>query len=151
MLLSACGWRLQGALGFPPDLSSVSVSGGQEQTRARLDRALERAGLTLRTPGSGMEPDLVLMLHDDLTGERMVSVTAGGRPNEFEVYRVIEFSLAREGELLLDHRRIELTADYTHSVIDVLARQEEARQLGESLDDRVRQQLLREMEQAAQR
>ena len=144
-LTAGCGWRLQGDLDFPPDLQTVRVAGGSEDTREALTAMLIGAGLSAELDG---DPDLLLMIHRDVAGERMVSVTAGGRPNEFEVYRVIEFSLARAGELILDHRQIELTADYTHSTIDVLARQQEARQLADSLDGRVRQQLLLELEQA---
>jgi LPS-assembly lipoprotein len=150
LLGSGCGWRLQGALGFPPEIRSASISGGEAHTRTQVVRSLERAGLRT-TSSTATTPDLMVILHEDLSGERMVSVTAGGRPNEFEVYRVIEFSLAHDGELLLDRRRIELTADYTYTLTDVLARQEEARQLGESLDRRIRQQLLRELEQATRR
>jgi LPS-assembly lipoprotein len=148
ILVAGCGWRLQGALAFPPELQTVRVAGGEEATRERLGVALSRAGL--RTSGDDAA-DLLLMIHEDIAGERMVSVTAGGRPNEFEVYRVIEFSLARAGAMVLDHRRIELTADYTYSTTAVLAGQEESRQLAESLDGRLRQQLLRELEQAVAR
>jgi len=144
--LAACsGWHLQGALDLPPDLRSVRVTGGEELTRDALLVDLTQAGLTLSAAG---DPDLLLVIHDDVAGERMVSVTASGRPNEFEVFRVLEFSAARAGQLLLDHRRIELTADYSYSSIDVLARQLEAQELADSLDVRVRQQLLREVRQA---
>lgn len=153
--LAACGWRLQGSVALPEDLRTVQLIGGRDQTRSALSAVLERNDLELvplvGEDGQQLAADARLTLHEDEGGQRLLTVTTAGRPREYEVFRVVEFSLTRGEEILVDRRRIELATPYTYSTTDVLARQRESEGVRDALDDRMVRQLLSEVGSALAR
>ena len=75
----------------------------------------------------------------DITGQRVLSVSARNVPREFEVFYTVMYDLKTEKESLLDPRSQTLTRDYTWDETQVLGKEKEEQLMREAIvDDLVR-------------
>ena len=69
----------------------------------------------------------------DVSGQRVLSVSARNTPEEFQVFYSVEYSVMSEGSELIAPDRIEMTRDYSYDERAVLAKQREQAVLREAL------------------
>ena len=148
LLLGGCGFQLRGVIPLPPEMSVTYIDTADRFTDlyASLRRGLEANGVQVveqRRPGVA-----VIHLRGEESGERVLSVSARNIPREFEVYYIVEFELALNGEIRMTDQRIVQTRAYTWDETEVLGKAEEGRLVRQALADDVASRMLRRMSSA---
>jgi LPS-assembly lipoprotein len=131
--LSACGWRLQGTSKLSQTMTVTYVDAKDRYTdfnRALRDRL--RASGAKVTERAGDATAVVRIIKDE-TGQRVLSVSARNTPEEYEVFYIVEYSVASGGAELIPPQRLEVTRDYSYDTTAVLAKQREQAVLREAL------------------
>jgi LPS-assembly lipoprotein len=125
IVLSACGFRLQGRTPLPEVLANAQLIGEDLQTdfAQGLRRALLTSGgkLTERSE----EATGVVRIHRDEVTRKVLSVSALNTPREFEVTYTVEFSVDGAGVLLLPIQKVSVTRDYSFDETKLLAKENE--------------------------
>lgn len=133
LLLSSCGFHLQGRTPLPEPLkvTSVVAEDAQSEFVLGLRKALMSSGAKLArvdTEATGV----VQILKDEVT-ERVLSVSAGNIPREYELTYTVRFSVRSGGDELLSPQEISLTRDYSFDERTLLAKEHEEAILREAL------------------
>ena len=132
--LSSCGgWRLQGAERLPPVMSVSFVDSADRYSD--FDRALRES---LNAAGAQLVNDsnqarAIIRVKRDESGQRVLSVSARNRPEEYEVFYIVEYSVEGTGGELLELQKLERKRDYSYDETALLAKQREQAVLREAL------------------
>lgn len=140
---AGCGFQLRGQAPLPTAL-----------TRPWLDSADRYSPLhaalvaRLKAAGAELAPDAatataVIRVHVDRTGRELLSVAAGNKPGEYEVYYAAEYSVSAAGQELLPRQQVRLTRDYGYDEATVLAKEHEEQSLRAALADEIAALMLR--------
>lgn len=113
LLISACGFHLQGRAPLPDPLKSLylEVPDRQSDFVQSLRRALLSNGAHLAHE-KGQASAVVSILRDNLT-RRVVSVSATNQPNEYEVTYTVSFSVTVGDKELLAQQEVSATRTYS--------------------------------------
>lgn len=133
LLLTACGFHLQGRQPLPEAFSYTYVDTRDEQTDFVQDlrKALITAGSkVIRTRGSS---GATISVHDDELSERVLSVSARNIPTEYELTYRVRFSVESGGRTLIDDEEISATRDLSFDESQLLAKEREQEILREAL------------------
>lgn len=141
--LSACGFTLRGAALLPETMSRVHLVA--DDMNSELIQKLERA---LRQAGAEVAPDSVsatatLRILSDIADERVLSVSARGQPQEYELYHTVNFEMFSAQGQLLEPTTLTLTRDYFFDEQDILGKREDAEFLGDALTEDVARTIVR--------
>lgn len=133
LALAACGWRLQGTARLPEVLATAYVDAKDPYTD--FHRALRES---LIASGANIVEDralatAIVRIRSDVSGQRVLSVSARNTPQEFQVYYVVEYSVESAGRELIAPDTIQMTRDYSYDETAVLAKQREQAVLREAL------------------
>jgi LPS-assembly lipoprotein len=133
VLLSSCGWRLQGTTRLPELLATAYVETKDPYTdfNRALRESLTASGATLVTDKS--LASAIVRIRRDESGQRVLSVSARNTPEEYEVYYNVEYSVDGGGRELIPPDGLALTRDYSYDERAVLAKQREQAILREAL------------------
>jgi len=133
ILLSACGFHLQGSAELPVAVRRVYVATADELTplAVELREALSRNGATLAPAASAA--DAVVRVSRDRTGRRVLSVSARNTPEEFEVFYAVDYSIDRGGQEVVPSQTLELTRSFSFDEADLLAKDREENILREAM------------------
>jgi len=131
--LAGCGFQMRGATTVPAEMSRTYI-----ETRDRhslfyrtLRNELRVAGVTVVE--SPLEANATFSIEADVTGERVLSVSARNVPTEFEVFYTVFYSVKTEDKTLLTTRSQTLTRDYTWDATLVLGKEKEGEVLREAI------------------
>jgi LPS-assembly lipoprotein len=144
-LLAGCGFRLRGSIDLPPELTQVAVEG--IRTNSELGIAVRngfaRAGGEVVTSGTSARS--VLVISQDSTSRRVLSVDSIGQANEYEVAYTLGFRLDDpDGANRVVQQSVSLRRQYRYDPNLTLAKaDEEARLVREMRQDAVRQMMRR--------
>jgi LPS-assembly lipoprotein len=132
-LLSSCGWRLQGTTRLPELLATAYIDTKDPYTdfNRALRESLVASGASL--VGDKSLATAVVRIRHDVSGQRVLSVSARNTPEEYEVYYIVEYSVDGGGRELIPPDTLELTRDYSYDETAVLAKQREQSLLREAL------------------
>jgi len=133
VVLSACGWRLQGRERLSQNLAVVYVDAEDRYTdfnRALRDR-LRAAGVKVTEDSS--DATAVVRIRKDQSGQRVLSVSARNTPEEYEVFYSVEYSVTSGATELIATQPLEVTRDYSYDTTALLAKQREQAILREAL------------------
>ena len=133
VLLSACGYRLQGNESLPEfmGVTYIQTANQYSDLALSLERSLRASGVQpIRSPEGSTA---VLRLNKDEFGQRLLSVSAANVPQEFEVYYTMAYQVLVDGKVLLEVDSRTLIRDYTFDPTDVLAKRREEEILREEL------------------
>lgn len=146
LLLTGCGFRLQGAMTLPEGLRSVHIATEEELSpfAVELRRALERSGASLAAVPAGA--DAVIRVRQDRTGRRVLSVSARNTPQEYEIYYSVEFSIDRGGQEAVAAQQINLTRYFSFDETLLLAKDREETVLREAMARDLADLVLRRLE-----
>jgi LPS-assembly lipoprotein len=125
LLLSACGFHLQGRQPLPAQFSHTYVETKDEQTDFVQDlrKALIASKVNvIRTKSSSTA---VIDVHDDELTERILSVSAQNIPTEYELTYKVTFSVISDGKTLIDKEEISATRDISFDEAQLLAKERE--------------------------
>jgi LPS-assembly lipoprotein len=145
LLLAGCGWRLQGSARLPASMVSVRIdtqdrySDFYRELRAHL--LIAGAQLTAQESVSSA----VIHVKVDQTGQRMGPVSTSNRPEQYEVYYRVAYSLEIAGVEIIAEQPMELTANYSYDTAAVLAKQREQLVIQQALARELAEQVLRRL------
>jgi LPS-assembly lipoprotein len=133
VLLTSCGFHLQGSADLPVEVRRVYVATADELTplAVELREALSRNGATLAPAASAA--DAVVRVSRDRTGRRVLSVSARNTPEEFEVFYAVDYSIDRGGQEVVPSQTLELTRSFSFDEADLLAKDREENILREAM------------------
>lgn len=133
MLLTGCGFQLAGSVEIDEDLKQMYVRTDDTFTLfyQELTDALERNGVTLSDGrGSGIA---VLDIRQDVTGQRVLSVSARNVPREFEVFYTVSYTVQIDGAIRSGADNLTLARDYTWFETQLLGKADEETVIREAL------------------
>ena len=133
LLLSACGFHLQGRQPLPPAFAYTFVDTRDEQTDFVQDlrKALLASNVNvIRTKGSS---GAVITVHEDQLTERVLSVSARNIPTEYELTYKVNFSVTAGDRTLIEREEISATRDFSFDETQLLAKEREQEILSEAL------------------
>ncbi len=133
ILVSSCGFRLQGSVDLPVEVRRVYVATADELTpfAVELREALTRNGATL-APAAGAA-DAVVRVRRDRTGRRVLSVSARNTPVEFEIFYSVDYSIDSGAQEVVPKQTLELTRSFAFDEANLLAKDREEDILREAL------------------
>ena len=133
VLLSGCGFHLQGRQPLPAAFGHTYVETPDEQTDFVQDlrKALIASGVkVIRTEGSA---GATISVHEDELSERILSVSARNIPTEYELTYRVRFSVLSGGNTLIDKEEVAATREITFDETQLLAKERETEILREAL------------------
>jgi LPS-assembly lipoprotein len=137
VLLTACGFRLQGRQTMPAALSTLQLVAADSHSdfTAALRRSLDASGVKVldRVPDDGA---VVRIVRDEAT-EHVLSVDARNIPTDYELVYKVEVAVSAGGKELMAPQSFELSRIYSFKETRLLAKEDEK--------DTLRQALARDM------
>ena len=133
LMLAACGYQLQRYNQLPAEMQLTYLQAGDHHSLfyRQLRRALDDGGITL-TDGPGQATATLVIRNDD-TGQRLVTISAQNQPLEFEVFYEVSFLVRSKDRELLPMQDISVMRDYTYDQTIVLGKRQEEEILREAL------------------
>ncbi|MCZ6497170.1 MAG: LPS assembly lipoprotein LptE [Gammaproteobacteria bacterium] len=144
--LGGCGFHLEGAGTLPAVTTTTYLDAANPHTEfySSLREALTARGA--RVTESRQDAGAVLSILEDISGQRMLSVSVRNIPREYEVFYSITFSLESEGEKLIPAESLVATRSYTYDETLVLGKSAEEAVLRQSLAQDLVRRVLRRIE-----
>lgn len=145
MLLTSCGFHMQGAPAVPEEMQRTYIATEDEYSifYRELRRQLEEIGVEV--VDSSIDASSTLSVHLDKTGQRVLSVSARNVPTEYEVFYSIEYSVASGDATLQQRQFINLTRDYTYDETLVLGKAHEEQIIREAIAVDLARTVLRQL------
>ena len=144
-LLSACGFHLRGSIELPVELTEVAIEGTRPngELGVAVRNGFSRVGG--QVVDSAASARSVLVITQDSSSRRVLSVDSIGQANEYELAYTLGFRLDDpDGNNRVVQQSINLRRQYRYDPTKTLAKaDEEARLLREMRQDGVRQMLRR--------
>ena len=131
--LGGCGFHLAGSGRLPTSMQTTYLESTEPRSEfhSSISEALRRRGLEV--VDSRAEAGARLIISEDSTGQRVLSVTARNIPREYEVYYTITFALEADGESLIEPEVLIARRSYTYDETEVLGKEREEAMLREAL------------------
>ncbi|MEM9385122.1 MAG: LPS assembly lipoprotein LptE [Pseudomonadota bacterium] len=132
-ILAGCGFTLQGAGELPDEMRAtyLETADPRSEFAEALRRTLDSRGQPL--VANRAQASAVLRLLQDEAGERILSVSATGVPEELELYHTVRFQLRAGNRVLIREEQITVTRDYRFDPNDILGKRREAQLLKDAL------------------
>ncbi|MEM9057209.1 MAG: LPS assembly lipoprotein LptE [Pseudomonadota bacterium] len=148
LAVAACGFQLRGEQTLPEVMAVTYVDGPDRESLLfeTLVEALKRTDIQITDDAS--EATAVLMLVQDIAGQRVLSVTTQGNPEEYELYRTLQYELVAGEETLVRSLPITVTRDYAWVETDVIGTQRQAQRLDAGLADELTALIIRTLSAA---
>jgi LPS-assembly lipoprotein len=137
---AACGFRLQGTDEYPASMATTYIDAEDHYTLFYRDLrvALEQGGVTIAA--SPINADAIIRIERDLTGQKVLTISARNVPAEYDVFYTIRYSVWIDGVEAKPSHTLTLKQDYTYDETLVLGKNREAEGIREVLSkDLVRQ------------
>jgi LPS-assembly lipoprotein len=139
--LVACGFHLRGANEFA--FKRIFVNGNTQITKA-LKKSLTANGVEVTNDASTAEMEVDLMKEE--SEKRILSLSGGGVVNEFELYYRVFYRVKSANETLWSQpQTMEARRDFTYSDANLIAKQNEEKQLNLNMQKDVTQAILRRL------
>ena len=141
--LSACGFRMRGAVQLPKGVKSVYIQGGKSsQLIQDIELSLEYAGVKLLKKAVGA--DAILTITNVRHKRRVLSVGTSGRALEYQLTLEVDVSLVdSKGTRLIPRETMRLTRDYRFDENAVLGKSSEESLLWKEMERDMAQMVLR--------
>ena len=116
---------MQGAFTVPEGMERTYIQTGDQFSL--FYRAMRRDMLAagVNVVDSMDDATAVFTIYHDITGQRVLSVSARNVPTEYEVFYTIQYGLQSGDEALLEVQRMTVTRDYTYDATLVLGKTKE--------------------------
>jgi LPS-assembly lipoprotein len=124
-LLAGCGFHLQGAGELPENGRRIFVVTADAVTpfAVELRNAIERSGGEVVERSAAA--DTVLRIRRDVSGRRVLSVSAQNTPEEYEIFYAVEYSVDRGGREVVELQPLEVVRTMSFQETQVLAKDRE--------------------------
>ena len=145
--LSACGFRLRGAVEVPPELKVVYISGVGEfaPLTQELKKVLQRSGT--RVLSSQADAQSIISIANENLRKRVLSVDTQGRAAEYELIYSFLFDVKKaDGEVIVPQQKIDLSRDFRFDPNNVLAKDAEEVQIRKDMISFAVRQMMRRID-----
>ena len=144
-----CGFELAGSGSLPGVMATTYLQAAEPSSEffGSMREALRARGLEV--VDSPDEAGARLIISEDSTGQRVLSVSARNTPREYEIFYVVTFSLQAGSEQLMDPQSLAVTRSYTYDETEVLGKSREERVLRQALADDLARQVVRRIQALA--
>lgn len=149
LFTSACGFTLRGAALLPATMTRVHLRAADLNSALvqKLEQALRQAGADVAPESEGATVTLHVLSDD--ADERVLSVSARGQPQEYELYHTVTFEMYDDAGRVLEPITLTLTRDYFFDEQDILGKAEDAEFLRDALAEDVARTIVRRAALAA--
>ncbi len=122
--LTACGYQLRGAVELPEGMENLYLENASGQLRDEISKALKFSkGKLVSSP---KEAGIVIKILKEEMRTRVLSLSATGKANQFELLYNLIFSIYDpSGKLLLANQRVQSQRSYFNDQEEVLAQTNE--------------------------
>lgn len=127
LALSACGYHLQSYDKMPAEMGVTYIQASNQYSvfYRELRTALENADIEITD--NRERATATLIIDEDNTGQRLVTVSGTNQPLEFEVFYDVRIQVLTADGILLPEKAIDASRTYAYDNTEVLGkRQEEA-------------------------
>jgi len=148
MLAGGCGFQLAGSGPLPTVMAKTYLETTQPNSDflGSLREALRLRGLEVVDTRAAAGARLVIT--EDSTGQRVLSVSARNIPREYEIFYTVTFSVEADGQAIIEPSSLSVRRSYTFDETQVLAKAREERILRRALADDLARQVIRRIEAA---
>jgi LPS-assembly lipoprotein len=124
LLLTACGYHLRGAYQLPKELRALHLQGESSELHEQFSRSVQlSAGQLVSSP---RQAGMIVRFFNEKMQRRVLSLSARGRANEFELEYRLEYELANAGNaVLLPRQPLEVRREYFNDQQDIIAKDNE--------------------------
>ncbi|ALP52033.1 hypothetical protein Tel_02140 [Candidatus Tenderia electrophaga] len=144
--LSACGWHLRGSQTMDVSLPPVYLEFHNASAELRRDLNQTLASAQVNVVNQAAQAGLLLTIHNEQRGRRVLAVDSSGRVSEYELQYTLTFSARdRGGKVLIPQDSIVQQRDYRFDESQVLAKGEEEKKLFDFMRRMSIQALLRRL------
>lgn len=146
---AGCGFQLEGAAGaLPEQMATTYLDTSYPNTEffASLRSVLRARGLEV--VDSPADAGARLIISEDNTGQRILSVSARNTPREYEIYYSVTVAVEAGETRLMPPESHVMTRSYTWDETQVLGKSEEERILRQALADNLARWIVRRIESA---
>ncbi len=133
VLLSGCGFHLQGALTTPVEMERTYIAPAERYSPFHRELRLQLQAAGVELVDSAVDATAILTISIDDTDQRVLSVSTRNVPTEYEVYYTIEYALDSGENSLLARQLLTLTRDYTYDETLVLGKAYEEAMIREAI------------------
>jgi LPS-assembly lipoprotein len=146
VLLGGCGFQLAGSGNLPGVMATTYLQTTEPNSEFfdSLREALRVRGLEVVTAPE--QAGARLIISEDSTGQRVLSVSARNTPREYEIFYSVTFALQAGTENLIEPESLVVTRSYTYDETRVLGKTREERVLRQSLADDLARRVVRRIE-----
>lgn len=149
-MAAGCGFHLRGKAPLPENVSVVSVVGKNKELRAAVVDAMRVSGATV--VDDIKQARAVLEMRDEKYERRVRTLDNRGKATSYRLFLTANYSLTgADGTALIKSRSISVARDFDFDVDQILAKENEERDLREEMIDDLTQQMLRQVNAAARR
>jgi len=145
MLLTACGFRMQGAEKFPAMLAYTYIEANDNYTLFYRKLAIELEQGNVKLVESAVDASAVIRIESDESGQRVLTVSAFNVPTEYEVFYRIRYSVWKDGAEILPPQSLSFAQAYTFDPTIVLGKNREGEEIREALALRLARQVSRQL------
>ena len=144
--LTACGFQLAGSGILPPVMATTYLQTSEPNTEffESIREALRLRGLEV--VGAPEQAGARLIISEDSTGQRVLSVSARNTPREYEIFYSVTFALQAGNESLIEPESLLVSRSYTYDETQVLGKAREERLLRQSLAEDLARRVVRRIE-----
>jgi LPS-assembly lipoprotein len=149
-VLAGCGFQLAGTGSLPAAMQTTYLDSGELHSEfyESLSEGLRQRGLNL--VDSRTDAGARLIISEDSSGQRVLSVTARNIPREYEVYYAVTFSLETNGQAMVGPEALVARRNYTYDETAVLGKEREESILRRALAEDLARQVIRRIEAVTQ-
>ena len=147
MTLLGCGFELQNTVNFAGKFETLYIQTADPYTvfYRTIRRQMLSHGVEIVT--ESVNVDYALIIHQDESNQRTLSVSGRNTPREYEVYYLVKWSLTKGNQVIVQPTISNKFQDYTFDQRQLLGKSTESRIIQESLAEDIVQMILVKLNQ----
>ena len=147
MMLMGCGFELQNTASFSGKLETLYIKTADPYTifYRTIKRQMANHGVEIVTESD--DSNFVIIIHQDESTQRILSVSGTNMPREYEVYYLVEWSLVKDKQVIIQPMTSSKYHDYTFDQRQLLGKSNESLIIQEALAKDIVQMILVKLNQ----
>ena len=147
LTLLGCGFELQNTDNFIGKFETLYIQTADPYTvfYRTIRQQMLRHGVEIVTESDN--PDFALIIHQDESNQRILSVSGRNTPREYEVYYLLKWSLVKGNQVIIPTMTSNKYQDYTFDQRKLLGKSNESRIIQEALAEDIVQMILVKLNQ----
>jgi len=147
LMLLGCGFELQNTANFTGKLETLYIQTADPYTvfYRTIKRQMANHGVEIVTESKNS--NFALIIHQDESNQRILSVSGRNTPREYEVYYLVKWSLVKGNQVIIQPMTSNKYQDYTFDQRQLLGKSNESRIIQEALAKDIVQMILVKLNQ----